>query len=104
MIEGKSPLGNLIQYTHSGNTTVPANANRVVLDPLLPQTNYLFRVAVLTTRGEGMQVQTRGSTDTGVSDFGKNVLQSQAVRSTGIKGSTSYLECDKPPKKLLIFL
>lgn len=76
-IEGKSPLGNLIRYTHAGNKTAPANANRIELDPLRPDTSYLFRVAVLTARGEGMQVETRGNTNMGASQFGKNSLAYQ---------------------------
>lgn len=43
----------------------------VTLHPLLPGTNYMFKVAVLTRRGEGRQIIVMGTTSAGQSDYGK---------------------------------
>ena len=74
MVEGRSPLGNLIRYMHEGSSITAGNASNVTVQPLIPQTKYLLKVAALTTNGEGMQVRINGLTDNSALsalDFGK---------------------------------
>ena len=73
MVEGRSPLGNLISYMHEGSSTT-GNANQITLQPLVAQTSYLLKVAALTNRGEGMQVRLTGLTNNAASDLGEPFL------------------------------
>ena len=71
VVEGRSPLGNLISFMHDGTSTSISNVNKITVQPLIPQTNYLFKVAALTTGGEGMQVRANGLTNDAASEFGE---------------------------------
>ena len=72
MVEGRSPMGNLITFMHEGSSTIIGNASNIMVQPLIPQTNYLFKVASLTDRGEGMQVRVTGFTNNAASDLGEH--------------------------------
>ena len=74
MVEGRSRLGNLISFIHEGNFTTTGNVNHIKMLPLIPQTNYLLKVAALTNRGEGMQVRLTGLTNNATSDFGELIV------------------------------
>ena len=71
MVEGRSPLGNLISFVHEGSSTTTGNVNQITVQPLIPQTNYLLKVAALTNKGEGMQVRVNGYTNKAASEFGE---------------------------------
>ena len=74
-VEGRSPLGNLIDYMHEGRSIHTGNVREVRLQPLIPHTNYLLKVAALTDRGEGMQVRTTGLTNSATSEFGELICR-----------------------------
>jgi len=71
MVDGRSLEGTVISYTHQGNFTVGARANSFTVQPLVPRTQYQFRVSALTTRGEGEQVTVYGTTANGPSEYGE---------------------------------
>ena len=75
MVEGRSALGNLIRYVHKGNLTVSAAARRAVIQPLVPQSQYILKVAILTARGEGAQVEATAMTLNAQSDLGKQDVE-----------------------------
>ena len=53
-IEERSRGGTLIQFEESGEMTSPFA--RAVVSPLTPSTNYRFRVAAVTERGQGEEI------------------------------------------------
>ena len=74
-VEGRSPLGNLIDYMHEGRSIHAGNVGEVRLQPLIPHTNYLLKVAAITDRGEGMQVKVTGVTNNAKSEFGELICR-----------------------------
>ena len=65
-IEERSLGGTLIQFEESGEVTTPFTT--VTVSPLTPSTNYRFRVAAVTVRGQGeeaIQYQTTDSAPSG---------------------------------------
>ena len=48
MVDGRSPEGTVISYTHKGNVIVGGRANSFSVQPLVPRTRYQLRVSTLT--------------------------------------------------------
>ena len=74
-VEGRSPLGNLIDYMHEERSIHTGNVIEVRLQPLIQHTNYLLKVAALTDRGKGMQVRTTGITNNATSEFSELIYR-----------------------------
>ena len=60
-IEERSRGGTLIQFEESGEVTTPFTT--VTVSPLTPSTNYRFRVAAVTMRGQGEEAIQYKTTD-----------------------------------------
>ena len=76
-IDGVSPEGTLIDFTHEGTTTTPTNI--VVLEPLTPQSSYLIKISAITPRGRGEEVTLVTETDNVDSQYGKTLNASTSL-------------------------
>ncbi len=69
VIDGVSPDGTLVRFTHEGTTTT--QMNMTVLTPLTPQSSYLIKVSAITSRGKGEEVEIEAETDAIDLNYGK---------------------------------
>lgn len=67
-IEGVSPKGTLIQFTHEG--TVRTLNPGITIQPLTPQSSYIFKVSAITSRGQGREITVEADTSNVDSEFG----------------------------------
>lgn len=75
MIEGTSPGGTLVKFRHEG--TVNTTANSITVEPLTPQSSYLFKISTITDRGQGAEYSITSETDSVGSDFGMFILSTR---------------------------
>lgn len=72
LVDGVSPEGTLVRFSHEGTVTTPTN--KITVQPLTPQSPYLFKISAVTPRGLGMEIIAEANTTQVDSDFGMKNL------------------------------